>query len=333
MTGPPLVSVIMPAKNAEPWIADAIQSCLRQTWQSLEVIVIDNGSTDRTNEIARAFTSPLVRVLECTRPGASAARNDGIAASHGDFIQFLDADDVLAPEKIAIQLETISAAPDGAVANGEWVRFALNLSERVFQPQPVWQDLSPEDFLITCWAGGWMMPVFSWLTPRSVIESAGPWNEALSVNDDGEFFTRVLLASSGIIFCDGAKGYYRTVPRPSISKRRDHSGLVSSLQSIDLSCNQLLMRSSSNATLNACACQYQRFAYDTYPDAIDLVRLAERRVHELGGCKLKCSGGSGFQLASTWFGWKFARRLQRLWHNINSASAADGIMQQVNAKG
>jgi glycosyltransferase involved in cell wall biosynthesis len=319
-----LVSVIMPALNAAPWIAEAIESCLRQTWPNIEIIVVDNGSTDSTAEIARRYPSPAVRVLECARPGASAARNDGLAAARGDFIQFLDADDVLDPRKMQLQLERLSASPQGKVASGAWVRFAHQPGDWPFNPQPVWCDLRAEDFLVKCWTGGWMMPSFVWLTPRSLIEAAGPWNESLGVNDDGEFFARVLLLSSGIAFCGDARGYYRTVPFPSLSKLRTYGGFNSNLRAIELSCGHLLKRYTAKQAYNACACYYQRFVYDTYPNARDLVAIAERRVRELGGCNLTCEGGRGFQIASSLFGWKLARHLQLLWHGFpRTASSSD----------
>src|SRR5436305_9517307 len=100
----PLVSVIIPCKNGAAWLADAIESCLKQTWEDLEIIVVDNGSSDHSVEVAKRFRRPSVTVLECARPGASAARNVGFERSGGDFIQFLDADDVLDRDKVRLQM-------------------------------------------------------------------------------------------------------------------------------------------------------------------------------------------------------------------------------------
>jgi glycosyltransferase involved in cell wall biosynthesis len=318
MTGRPLVSIIIPARNAELWIADTIDSCLRQTWQNIEIIVADDGSLDRTSQIVRGFHSSSVRALKCERPGASAARNTGIAASRGDFIQFLDADDVLDPEKIEIQLECLPNSPGDTIASGAWSRFIGSPGERPLTPDTLWRDLAPEEFLIESWTGGGMMPVFGWLTPRAVIEKAGPWNEQLSVNDDGEFFARAVLASSGIVFCPQAKGYYRVTESPSISKGRGRAAMLSALHAIDMCSDHLLNRNASAAARHACACQYQRFAFSYYPECVDLVRRAEQHAHELGGCDLKCEGGEGFQLAAGLAGWKFARHLQRFWHRSSS---------------
>ena len=253
MNPQPLVSIVMPALNAQCSIREAIESCLRQTWSNLEIIVIDNGSVDQTVNIALSFESPRVHVLECARTGASAARNEGIAASQGDFIQFLDADDVLAPNKIFSQIELLACSPDRSIASGSWSRFAMHPGELTLKPEPIWKSCVPEEFLMTSWMGGGMMPVFGWLTPKHLIEAAGPWDEELRINQDGEFFTRVVLASAKIVFCAGATGYYRTVESASVSKRRSREAMVSALRAIDLSCGHLLGHIASNESRLACA--------------------------------------------------------------------------------
>ncbi len=99
----PLVSVLIPAYNAQEWIADTIRSALSQTWSRIEIIVVDDGSRDQTLSIAQQFETLGVLVISQKNQGASAARNHAFALSHGDYIQWLDADDLLAPDKIARQ--------------------------------------------------------------------------------------------------------------------------------------------------------------------------------------------------------------------------------------
>ena len=102
---------------------------LISTWRHLEIIVVDNGSTDRSLEIANSFKSSGVRVLECEKPGAAAARNVRIASASGQYIQFLDADDILAPTKIEIQVQRLSGDDPFAVAICPWGVFSNVLSE------------------------------------------------------------------------------------------------------------------------------------------------------------------------------------------------------------
>src|SRR5947208_2891018 len=107
-----LVSILIPAFNSEAWIAETIESALVQTWPRKEIIIVDDGSTDRTLAVAREFASKEVSVLTQPNQGAAAARNKAYSISQGKYIQWLDADDVLAPDKIARQMELCGHAGD-----------------------------------------------------------------------------------------------------------------------------------------------------------------------------------------------------------------------------
>jgi len=318
----PRVSIIIPCRNGARWLGEAIESCLGQSWTNLQIVVVENGSTDGSFDLAKRYEARGITVLSSERAGASTARNVGLAHADGDLIQFLDADDLLDAEKIRRQVERLNAAPAASVASGAWARFAHDSREALFTPEEVWRDFAPEDFPIASWLGGGMMPPFVWLTPRAVIERAGPWNEALSVNDDGEFFCRVVLASSGIVFCSNARGYYRSTGAATLSKRRDGEALASAFTAVDLSCRHLLQRCNSAAAAKACATHYQRFAYDAYPQAADLVAQAEKRALELGGCDLRPGGGPAFQMLARGLGWKLSKRAQLAWRTLRGRAAA-----------
>src|SRR5690606_29679667 len=101
---PPLVSILIPAYNSGRWIAATIRAALAQTWCNTELIIVDDGSRDDTLAIAQSFASPRVKVISQENQGASAARNTAFEHSQGDYIQWLDADDLIAPDKIALQM-------------------------------------------------------------------------------------------------------------------------------------------------------------------------------------------------------------------------------------
>ncbi|HET7457548.1 MAG TPA: glycosyltransferase family 2 protein [Gemmatimonadaceae bacterium] len=115
-----LVSVVIPTYNAAPWIGAAVAAAFAQDHAPTEVIVADNGSTDDTIEVAKA--SGAVRVVNAERRGPSAARNAGLDAARGEFVQFLDADDLLAPGKVSRQLAALRAGT-ADVAWGTFTRF------------------------------------------------------------------------------------------------------------------------------------------------------------------------------------------------------------------
>jgi len=308
-----LVSVVVPVLNGGPWILEAIESCLEQSWPAIEVIVIDNGSVDNSLEVARGTRAANVLVTECQTRGAPAARNVGIRLAQGEYFQFLDADDVLHRDKIAIQMRRLTEGPSGAMASGAWARFRHSIADGRFLREPVWQDLSPIDFLVLSWLkSGGMMPAFGWLTPRRAVEHAGWWDESLSLNDDGEFFTRVLLASNGILFCEEAKGYYRTAPLITLSKRQDRQAAESGFRAAQLSCQHLLAVDSGPLALSACATTMKRFAYSCYPAHPDLSSRGDEMATAFGGSDLPFGGGWPTKLLVPLVGWKLTSRLQRL---------------------
>ncbi len=193
-----LVSILIPAYNAERWIAQTIQSALDQTWSNKEIIVIDDGSRDKTLAVARMFESKSVRVETQDNMGACATRNRSLSLAQGDFIQWLDADDLLDPGKIRHQMEAQERIPGSRVLfTSAWGRFYFCVSRARFTPGPLWADLEPVEWMIrkfeTC---DWMNPT-AWLVSRKLIDMAGLWDERLSLSgdDDGEYVFRLVAAS------------------------------------------------------------------------------------------------------------------------------------------
>ena len=306
-----LVSILIPVYNAESFVAETIRSALDQTWPEKEIIAVDDGSLDDSLAIARKFESSNVKIICQSNRGASAARNTALKEAQGDLIQFLDADDLLDANKIEVQVNRLNSEPPGRVAAGAWARFYDSTQNAHFAHEEVWAMLPPIDWITASWLGGGMMPGHAWLTPRSVADRAGLWDETLGANDDGEYFTRVLLNSSGVTFCEDARVYYRSGLSQSLSGGLEPNSHDSVYRSLELCAAQLLAKEDSHRTRAACAAQFQRFIYSVFPDVPDLVRRAEERVRELGGSDLKPGGGQLFQLTSKTLGWKAARRIQQ----------------------
>ncbi len=209
----PLVSILIPAYNAENWVGATIQSAVAQTWPRKEIIIIDDGSTDRTGEVARQFACRNVAVLSKENEGAAAARNDALRACQGDYIQWLDADDLLAPDKIEKQLSALRESDGNRKAlSCAWGDFDDQIGGAIFTPTSLWQDLSPCDWLIRRMSDNAYMQTATWLTSRELTEAAGPWDTRLLSDDDVEYFCRVLLASTGTRFVPEARVFYRNTP-------------------------------------------------------------------------------------------------------------------------
>lgn len=307
----PLVSILVPCHNAAPWLRAALESAFAQTWPHCEVILVDDGSADDSLSVARGFEARGLRIITQPNRGASAARNTAGRAARGDYLQFLDADDLLAPDKIARQIARAGREPAGTVFTGRWGRFTDDPTQAWFKDDnPLFADLAPADYLRRYGSHDCMMHPAAWLLPRAVAGAAGPWDERLSLNDDGEYFARAVAAAGRIAHCADAVSFYRSGLPGSLSAQRRRRQLESAHLALTLITDRMLALEDSPAMRRAAADLCQRFAYEYYPGGPDLVAWALARARELGGSSLRPLGGRGFQWLARLIGWKAARRLQ-----------------------
>jgi glycosyltransferase involved in cell wall biosynthesis len=281
----PFVSILIPAHNAESWIGDSIRSAIAQTWRNKEIIVVDDGSTDETFKIARQFESKEVRVVTQPNQGAAVARNTAFSLAQGDYIQWLDADDILDPHKIEHQVRRIkNGLSDRTLLSGAWGYFMYRPSKAQFMSTLLWHDLSPVEWLTRKMANNLHMQTDTWLVSRALTEAAGPWDRRLFRDNDGEYFCRVILASDGIQFVPEAKSYYRDSGSQSISHiGRSNKKLDSLLISLKLHVQYLLSLEDSERTRSACLSYLQTWLHHFYPNRPDLVEQAQQLAGNLGG--------------------------------------------------
>ncbi len=314
---PGLVSIIIPCFNAARYVAAAIECSLAQTWPHCEIIVVDDGSTDDSPAIVRRFESRGVRLITQPNRGAAAARNAGLRVARGAFVQFLDADDLLAPDKIALQ---VAALPDaaGGIVGGPWGAFTDDPRRAVFTAQAVWRSLPAAEWLAVAFAGGGMMPPAAWLVTRATLDAAGGWNEALSLDDDGEYFCRVILRAGRVGFVSGARTYYRRHGGPRVSGSRGRRAAESSFASCTSKEQHLLAADDTPRARHALACHWSRFAWEQLTAAPDLTAAAEARWQALDSTVPAPRAGPLYNLAASLLGWRRARRLHLLslcWRN------------------
>ena len=307
----PLVSIVIPCYNAERYISASLESALAQTWPHKEIILVNDGSTDSSLVVARTFEPKGVRIIDQPNMGAASARNAGLAASKGDFIQYLDADDLLSSGKIAAQLEALDQSPPGGLASCAWGRFETDPADTSFIDSAVYRDFVAVDFLVLAGETGAMMHPAAWLTPRHVALQAGPWDETLSVNDDGEYFCRVLLAGGASVHCKRGFVYYRSGNESSLSHQRSDAARRSHYRSIQLVEAHLRAKEDSPRTRRALANSYQRFIYDYFPSPPELIANAGMDVNRLGGSSLSTPAmGPKSAALSRLIGWRNTWRLK-----------------------
>src|SRR5258708_7171146 len=281
----PLVSILVPTFNAHEWIADTLRSAIAQTWERKEIIVVDDGSSDQTLALARQFESNSVWVVTQKNQGAAAARNKAFSMCRGDYIQWLDADDLLAPDKIEKQMEVVNGfGSKRTLFSSAWGHFIYRPQKAKFSPTSLWCDLSPIEWLLRNFERNhWMQPAV-WLVSRELTKAAGPWDTRLSLDDDGEYFCRVVLASDAIRFVPDAKVFYRASSSDSLSSiDESEKKLISQFLSMQLHVSYVRSLEESERVRAACLNYLQTRFIRFYPELVALVKHLEQLVEIIGG--------------------------------------------------
>lgn len=183
----PTISVIMPCYNAERHIASGLSSALAQTYRDLEILVVDDGSTDGSRRVVEGVKDPRVRLLVGAHRGVSAARNQGLAEAKGEFIAFLDADDTWDPRCLETLLAALRSRPDAAVAYCGWQKVGLPGGRGEPYVPPDYEAEQRWQHLLRCCP--W--PIHAALTRRCLINELGGFDVRLPTSEDYSLWLRV----------------------------------------------------------------------------------------------------------------------------------------------
>lgn len=313
------VSIIMPVYNARKFLYSSLTSLLEQRYPDTEIIIVDDSSTDDSYSIAKTFGSKSVKILQQKNAGAAVARNTGLAHATGDYIQFMDVDDFLSVDKIEKQVIALEAQKN-KVAVCNYINF-VNDDELKQNIQPenqsrfIYSSDHPAEFLINLFGGKGesnFIQTNCWLVPRSVINKSGGWRNYRCPDDDGEFFTRVLLASEGIVYVPGVFNYYRRDVRDNkLSANANQKYIQNTLLTIDLKYEYLKKAAESEKLQKAFAKQYLDFAIYNYPLHKKLSMIALKRYKKMNQkAELPLLGGRATEFMKIIFGWKAAQLLR-----------------------
>ena len=260
-------------------MAATIESALAQSGD-IEIIVVDDGSTDGSLAEIQRFDG---RIRWVTGPncGGSAARNTGVQLASGDWIQFLDADDVLAPNKISEQLKTVNSCGFQTIGFCPWTMLYDNGDEDRITPQTYWRDFDfGIDLLLQMWLLGGFFPPHAWLIPKSLITQIGGWNVSLTGNDDGEFIGRLLVQPVQLRFTPDTYVKYRNPPPGSVSRNRSKASAQSFLESWTIVTSKIKEQRWDTEAKKACLSRLRKIAYSWrhMPDIISEAAIHERRL-------------------------------------------------------
>ena len=283
----PLVSVLIPLYNAEKYLSDTLDSILSQTYKSIEIIIVDDGSTDNSFKIVKSYEKKYdsIKVYSQINSGAASARNKAFSLSNGEYIQYFDADDIMHPEKISSQIEALKKynfRPDIA-AIGQWFRFYDQIHNLTKQSLKTYRNYDDTlGFIVDAWSNAHYIIGQAWLISRPLHEKVGDWDKKISVLDDSVFFGKIAYQAKKIIYVPNSIVYWRQDNLNSLSKNTTKEGMQSHLLACDNYVEIVKDDLDYPGMKKALALEYSKFIYVAYPRYMDLIKKAEETIVELG---------------------------------------------------
>lgn len=211
-----MVSVVIPTYNRQDLIMEAIQSVLDQVYEDFELIVVDNASSDKTLDRLQEIKDPRVKIFVESRRGAAFARNTGITHAQGQFLAFLDSDDLWLPEKLAVQMNEIQSLPRGSIVFSQY-------SEFFNEQQAVRRTLS---------GGPLNLSVITMLIRTEDFRSIGSFDESLQVGEFLEWYARVTNSGMTISKLDTVLSLRRIHPGNSVANARQAKDYLEACRTI-----------------------------------------------------------------------------------------------------
>ncbi len=206
----PLVSIIIPTYNDSAVITEAIDCSLNQTWENREIIVVDDGSTDGTEQLVKEKYGSRVTFVRQENKGAGAARNTGIRIASGKYLQFLDSDDLLDLEKVELQVGLLQSASGKALSYCDYTPFqADRMASEPRHVSPLLHE-RPFDEIMLKWETELSIPIHCFLFDAAFFKECGiAFDETLPTNEDWECWMNVFALETEVLFVDRVLAYYR----------------------------------------------------------------------------------------------------------------------------
>ena len=304
----PLVSILIPSYNATQYIEETINRALSQTYSNIELVIVDDHSTDNSLEIAKKFSSEKVHIYTNPKKGGNSARNYAFEMCKGEYIKFMDADDYCSYDMIEKQMERILKDGDKDTLIFSPVKMLYPDGRLFLPPRDIDKDYIPGiELLIDIWRGkGWNCP-HCHLMHRDLFVKSGRWNENIIKNQDGEFFARVAAKASKSLSVNDVFAIWRQTGT-GVSSQISLKAQESMLQTYGIISHLILNYKDNKENRYNCARYIGGFVYGFYPqiepimpkvyEILDYLQqpliLPKRRLLKL----LRCL-----------FGWKIALRL------------------------
>lgn len=303
---PNLVSTIIPVYNRRSILLEAVDSVLAQTWRPIEIIIVDDGSTDDTPAAVMSLSAQhpeIVKTVRITNSGPGPAREAGRCLACGEFIQYLDSDDRLLPEKFEHQVKALRNQPDCGIAYGR--TRLIDAHSRVLRSPFKWTGRAFEYLFPALLVDRWWC-THTPLYRRVLTDALGPWS-TLRYSQDWEYDARAGSMSTRLVYCD-----------TDVSEHRTHAGVRQTgdgqwLQPSDrVSFFEMMLKYAQDAAVPIGSAEMQHFARWLFLNVRECGRLgdaeASRALFELA---VRAAGGQGwdlrsYQMFAKVLGWKRA---------------------------
>lgn len=282
----PLVSIITPCYNCGRFIESTIQSVLNQTYDNFEFIIVNDGSTDNSEEKILHFRDDRIRYFSQSNRGQGAANNFGTARAKGAYIKFFDADDLMNNKHIEAQIKKMGNGKKSIVSCSWGAFYNDDPDAALFNPSPSWRDMKPVEWLRSelCrnpdMLAGWL-----WLIPAKLLEKAGGWDERLTLNNDFEFSIRLALNADKVLFAEEAKMMYRWATSEGLSTKKSEKSYRDALLSTYLGCSYLLGRERSREMVKICVNRYKMWLTRIPEEYVRLRLSVNAEIGKLEGSK------------------------------------------------
>ncbi|WP_034890974.1 glycosyltransferase family 2 protein [Gillisia sp. Hel_I_29] len=308
----PLVSIIIPVFNAENYIKATIESCLQQSYTNLEIILVNDGSSDSSETIIESFKDHRIQYYALRNNGPCYARNFGIKKADGALFQFLDADDILGEDKLQKQVAQYLEYGENYVYSGVMGNIIENQKALETDFEFYYTHLKVASYFRAMFSNfGKYYTTGIWLVPKKLIEKTHGWDQGVLLNNDGEYFSRLILLSKGVIFCPGSIFYYRRDVPQSISKKFNSKKIYESwlysyrcyVESFKKALDEDTARELSRKALSVYYC-------NSYPNYPELLAQCKAEIKELGFKEPYAYGGVFFKQLSKVIGTEQALKIR-----------------------
>jgi glycosyltransferase involved in cell wall biosynthesis len=256
----PAISVVIPAYNAEGTILETIASVQQQTFSDFELIVINDGSTDGTLELLQGIKDKRLRIFSYENGGLPVARNRGITHATGEFIAFLDADDLWTLDKLELQLAALQQHPEAGVAYSWTSDFVDEQKETLYSYEPIFFEGNVlPNLLVKNFIASGSNP----LIRREALESVGEFDSTLKSCEDWDFYLRL-----------AAKWQFVVVPKWQILYRRSSTSMSSKVEIMETAALTVLERAFQTISMEYQYLKPQSFAWAFHYCAQQYLRYA-----------------------------------------------------------